>query len=386
MLEYTLSVTDTLADVAANEWDQLIDNNPTLKHAWLQSMIASGATTADTGWMPQFILLTRVVAGRKTLVGAVPLYMKFHSYGEYVFDWAWAEAYQRAGLNYYPKLLCAVPFTPCQGTRIMANTAADRALLLDALIDIAKNGDVSSLHVLFATDEENNAVVNKGFMTRQAVQFHWRNDGYATFEDFLARMNHDKRKKIRQERKSVAKAGVTFQQKVGAAITEADWDFFTRCYDSTYRAHRSTPYLNREFFSLIGSKMAENVLLVIAEQEGVPIAASLNLFSASTLYGRYWGATKFVSGLHFEACYYQTLEFCIARGIQLFEGGAQGEHKLARGFLPVACRSAHWIKDDRFKHAVSEFLRRETSGIDRFVDELGEHAPYKLEPQPPASV
>jgi len=377
MFKTSIRVADSLADIPANQWDALIDGNPTLKHAWLQSMIDAACTTAATGWLPQFILLSREMEGVATLVGAVPLYMKNHSYGEYVFDWAWAEAYQRAGLDYYPKLLAAIPFTPCSGARILALNSTDKSILIDALLDIANNSNVSSLHVLFATDDENAALAEKGLMARHAVQFHWQNDGYLAFDDFLACMNHDKRKKIRQERKAVANAAVTFKRKVGAEITDSDWDFFTCCYEGTYRAHRSTPYLNRGFFGLIGDKMPDNVLLVIAYRNDVPIAASLNLFSDTTLYGRYWGTTEFISGLHFETCYYQTLEFCIERGINVFEGGAQGEHKLARGFKPVACRSAHWIRDPRFKDAISEFLRRESSGIERYVDELSEHAPFK---------
>jgi uncharacterized protein len=377
MSKTSIRVTDNLANIPNSQWDALVDGNPTLKHAWLQSMIDADCTTVATGWLPQFILLSRELDMVETLVGAVPLYMKNHSYGEYVFDWAWAEAYQRAGLDYYPKLLSAIPFTPCSGARILALNDIDKAILIDALIDIAKNSEVSSLHVLFATDDENAALAAKGLMARHAVQFHWQNAGYATFDDFLSCMNHDKRKKIRQERKAVANAGVTLQRKVGSEITALDWDFFTRCYVGTYRAHRSTPYLNRAFFGLIGERMPDNILLVIASRNGVPIAASLNLFSDTTLYGRYWGTTEFVSGLHFETCYYQTLEFCIERGIQVFEGGAQGEHKLARGFKPVACQSAHWIRDPRFKNAVSEFLRRESSGIERYVDELSEHAPFK---------
>jgi uncharacterized protein len=379
MIEYNIRVADSLADINPADWDRLIDGNPTLKHAWLQAMIDANCTTAQTGWLPQFILLTRDIAGQQTLTGAIPLYMKTHSYGEYVFDWAWAEAYQRAGLDYYPKLLCAIPFTPCSGARILAATATDRDLLIDALLTIANDSDVSSLHVLFASEEENKALSQKGLMARHAVQFHWQNEGYQSFDDFLSRMSHDKRKKIRQERKHVANAGVTFQRKIGNEITEEDWDFFTQCYEGTYHAHRSTPYLNRQFFARIGEKMPDNILLVLAYKNGVPIAASMNLFSDTTLYGRYWGTTEFVSGLHFETCYYQTLEFCISRNIQTFEGGAQGEHKLARGFKPISCQSAHWIKDPRFRNAVNEFLKRESSGIARYVDELNEHQPFKMD-------
>jgi uncharacterized protein len=369
----TIRVVESLSNVNADEWDALAAHNPTIKHAFLQSMIDAGCVNADAGWMPQFLLLERDGA----LQGAVPLFMKGHSYGEYVFDWAWAEAYHRAGLDYYPKLLVASPFTPCNGARIMAGDDDDRQLLIAALQQIAQDSDVSSCHVLFATDGERQQLLDAGFMARKAVQFHWMNDEYRDFDDFLSRMNHDKRKRIKQERKSVAKAGITFQQKTGSEITAADWDFFARCYNNTYRAHHSTPYLNREFFGLLGERMPENILLVLAMRDGVPIAVSLNLYSTHTLYGRYWGTTEFVSGLHFETCYYQTLEFCIARGIRIFEGGAQGEHKLARGFSPVTCHSAHWIKDARFREAISDFLMRESGGIARYVNELDEHAPIK---------
>lgn len=370
-------VANSLVDIPAAEWNALTDNNPTLQHAWLQGMVAAGCTNASTGWLPQFILLMREIEGREKLAGAIPLYMKSHSYGEYVFDWAWADAYQRAGLDYYPKLLCAVPFTPCQGTRIMAATSDDRACLLDALLTIANDSDVSSLHVLFATATEHAQLVARGLQTRHVVQFHWHNDRFIDFDDFLSRMNHDKRKKIRQQRRAIKDANITFMHKTGAAISDTDWDFFHDCYVRTYHAHRSTPYLNRAFFHYIGEHMADKVLLVIAMRDDTPIAVSMNLFNAQTLYGRYWGATEYVPNLHFETCYYQTLEFCIARGIHVFEGGAQGEHKLARGFKPVDCMSAHWIRDERFSHAIGDFLRREANGISRYVDELSEHQPFK---------
>ncbi len=377
MHEVNIIISESLADVAPEEWDALTGGNPTLKHAWLQSMIDAGCTSAATGWLPQFIMLRRDVAGKSTLVGAVPLYMKGHSYGEYVFDWAWADAYQRAGMDYYPKLLSAVPFTPCSGSRLMAATGHDRKLLLDALLQITSQSKVSSLHVLFADDEEQALLIDNRFMARQAVQFHWKNDDYRSFDDFLARMSHDKRKRIKQERRRVRESGVTLRRVGGAMLSDQDWDFFTSCYQSTYLAHRSTPYLNREFFSLIGVRMPDNIMMVLAERDGKPIAASLNLVSQTTLYGRYWGAAEFVSGLHFETCYYQTIEHCIAEGLQLLEGGAQGEHKLARGFTPVQCGSAHLIKDQRFANAVDDFLRRETNGIERYVDELNEHQPFK---------
>lgn len=380
MHEVELRILDSLETIPTAEWDSLANGNPTLRHAFLQSMIDSGCTTAASGWLPQFLTLWRPADsgdGKPTLCGAVPLYVKGHSYGEYVFDWAWAEAYQRHGLDYYPKLLAAVPFTPCGGGRLLARTTADRRLLIDGLLNLARDSEVSSLHVLFAEPDEHKLLVDAGMMARAAVQFHWRNAGYRDFTDFLATLSHDKRKKLKQERRRVAEAGITFRRVSGGDIRDDDWDFFASCYKRTYREHLSTPYLNREFFGLIGERMAENVLLVIAEHNGIPIASALNLFDTHTLYGRYWGKTEFHHGLHFETCYYQALEFCIERGIQVFEGGAQGEHKLARGFLPVKCHSAHWLKHPQFARAVEGFLEREAGGIDHYVNELEGSSPYR---------
>ena len=377
MREVELKVLDSLTSIPPRDWDTLTDSNPTLSHALLQSMIDAGCTTAKTGWLPQFLTLWRDIEGQQTLCGAVPLYVKTHSYGEYVFDWAWAEAYQRHGLDYYPKLLSAVPFTPCTGGRLLAKTSADRKLLVDGLLSLAAQSDVSSLHVLFPNADDHKLLIDAGMMPRTSIQFHWQNAGYKSFDDFLGTMSHDKRKKVKQERRKVVDAGITFKRLVGTDISDADWDFFVECYDHTYRAHFSTPYLNRKFFGLIGARMPDNILLIVAEREGKPIASALNLFSQHTLYGRYWGGLAFHSGLHFETCYYQALEFCIERGIQTFEGGAQGEHKLARGFLPVKCHSAHWLKHPQFSKAVEDFLRRESGGMEQYVNELGESSPFK---------
>ena len=377
MREVSLKVFDSLVAIPAAEWDALAGGNPTLAHAFLQSMIDAGCTTANSGWLPQFLTLWREVEGRDRLCGAVPLYVKGHSYGEYVFDWAWAEAYQRHGLDYFPKLLAAVPFTPCSGARLMARTAVDRQILVDGLLNLARQSEVSSLHVLFPEKNEHRLLIDAGMMPRTSIQFHWCNAGYRNFDDFLATMSHDKRKKLKQERRKVVETGITFRRLTGTDITAADWDFFCDCYANTYRAHFSTPYLNREFFGLIGERMPENILLIIAERDGKPVASALNLWEPATLYGRYWGAREFHSGLHFETCYYQALEFCIERGIQVFEGGAQGEHKLARGFLPVKCHSAHWLREPRFARAVEDFLARETGGIEQYANELGDSSPFK---------
>ena len=307
----------------------------------------------------------------------MPLYVKTNSYGEYVFDWAWADAYNRHGLDYYPKLLSAIPFTPCTGTRLLARDGEGRKSLVQAALGLAGEAKVSSLHVLFPTGAEAQLLQAAGMMLRRSVQFHWRNQGYADFDAFLATMSHDKRKKIKQERRKVRDAGITFRHVEGRDITAELWRFWNKCYSHTYRAHHSTPYLNLRFFERIGNTMPENLLLVVGSMQGDDVCASLCIHNGETLYGRYWGAIGYSPGLHFETCYYQPLEFCIARSIQLFEGGAQGEHKLARGFLPVETVSAHWLKHPQFSGAVENFLQHEAAGIHRYVNELSDHSPFK---------
>ena len=369
----TLRILDSLAGVDAAQWDALAGGNPTLRHAFLDSLHRSGCASAEAGWAPQY--LTAWDGAR--LLGAVPLYVKSNSYGEFVFDWAWAEAHERHGIAYYPKLVAAVPFTPATGARLLAADARVRELLARSLLHTAQAAPVSSLHVLFPSADDAQALRAVGMLERSSVQFHWRNAGYATFDDFLGALSHDKRKKIRQERRRVAAEGVTLRRLTGGEARPADWDFFHACYRRTYRAHRSTPYLTRAFFGMIAERMPENVLLVLAEREGKPIAAALDLFGRDALYGRYWGASEYVPGLHFEACYYQGLEFCIERGIALFEGGAQGEHKHARGFLPEATRSFHWLANPAFNRAVDDYLGREGAHISAYVDELNDRSPFR---------
>jgi hypothetical protein len=367
----TLRVVEDLAAVPAGEWNALAGANPLLRHEFFSALHESGCASARTGWAPRFVTLW----DGERLCGALPLYLKSHSYGEYVFDWAWADAYERSGLAYYPKLLAAIPFSPVSGARLLAADGAARDRLVAAALEMAR--DVSSLHVLFPPEEEARELAAAGLMLRRGVQFHWANPGYASFDEFLATLTHDKRKKIRQERRKVSEAGVTLRRKTGREITPEDWKFFARCYTLTYRAHRSTPYLNLAFFTRLGETLPDNVLLVLAEREGRPVAAALDLFSPEALYGRYWGAAEHVPCLHFEACYYQGLEFCIERGIGAFEGGAQGEHKLARGFLPAPTWSAHWLRHPQFADAVEKFLARESKGIERYIDELAEHSPFR---------
>jgi hypothetical protein len=369
----SLKISDTLRGIEPQAWNSLAAGHPFLRHEFLHALHETGCACDGTGWSPRYLTLWQGVS----LVGAMPLYEKSHSYGEYVFDWAWADAYHRYGLAYYPKLLSAVPFSPVTGPRLLARDAATRALLVRAALQLARKA--SSLHVLFPPEIEAREMEAEGLMLRRAVQFHWENRGYASFEQFLSDLASAKRKKIRQERRRVQEAGVRFRRLVGDEIQDEHWRFFTRCYNGTYRAHHSTPYLNLEFFKRLGGSLPRHVLMVLAELEGKPIASALNIFSQEVLYGRYWGSIDHVPLLHFETCYYQALEFCIERGIRVFEGGAQGEHKLARGFMPIQTWSAHWLRHPEFSDAVEKFLSRESKGIERYVDELNEHSPFRAE-------
>lgn len=375
--ETTIEIAESLSKVQPIEWDALARGHPLVSHSYLHAMHESGCASESTGWAPRYLLLRESGA----LVGAMPLYLKDHSYGEYVFDWAWADAWHRAGGQYYPKLLTALPFTPVTGPRLLAATAQHRRQLAQAAQQLARDLDVSSWHCLFCSETEAQELAAGGFMLRQTVQFHWRNEGFASFDDFLSRMNHEKRKKIKQERRKVREQGVEFRWKVGNEIQESDWRFFLKCYNNTYREHHSSPYLNLDFFSAIAQSMPQNLLLAVGYRDGRPICSALDVFSPEALYGRYWGTLEFVSGLHFEACYYQAIEFCIHRGIQVFEGGAQGEHKLARGLVPVTTYSAHWIAEPKFADAVKKFLIRESKGIANYVNELAEHSPFKQGPE-----
>ena len=372
-MAHSLRILDTLDAVDPLAWDALAGGNPTLSFAFLDSLHRTGCASASSGWAPCYPTLW----DGERLAGAAPLYAKSHSFGEYVFDWAWADAYERHGIAYYPKLLCAVPFTPASGARLLAADEPSRAALLAAMRGLARESRLSSLHVLFPGERDAATLRAAGLLERRGVQFHWSNPGYASFDAFLGELSHDKRKKIRQERRRVAGSGVLVRRVTGGEATGADWDFFTACYRRTYREHRSTPYLDRAFFGMIAERMPEAILLVIAQREGRPVAAALDLFGAGTLYGRYWGSVEHIPGLHFEACYYQAMEFCIERGIARFEGGAQGEHKHARGFLPEATRSFHWLAHPAFARAIDDFLAREGAGIESYVDELNERSPFR---------
>lgn len=378
--DYRMRLVDDLATVASADWNALAAASgsgraqPFLRHEFLHAMEASGCVGAGTGWVPRHLLLEDA---RGRLRAAVPLYLKSHSYGEYVFDWAWADAYQRHGRRYYPKLLSAVPFTPVTGPRLLAADDCAREAAARALMRLAAESGLSSLHVLFPTESEAALLEARGAMQRRGVQFHWRNEGWADFEAFLAALSQPKRKKIRAERRKVASAGLAIERLAGKAIAPADWAFFARCYENTYAEHGSTPYLNLAFFERIGALLSGNLVLVVARDGARPIACSLLVVDDERVYGRYWGALEQVPCLHFELCYYQAIELAIERGLAVIEGGAQGEHKMARGFEPVETRSAHWLAEPAFADAVERFLEREGGMVGAWLDELDERSPFR---------
>jgi predicted N-acyltransferase len=391
-MDYVIRVHTSPLDIPAAAWDALLAQqdapSPFMQHAYLAALHTSGSATPNTGWAPQFVSLWL----DDTLAAASALYIKDHSYGEYVFDWAWANAYADHGLNYFPKATCAVPFTPVPGSRLLAIDATARQALLQAMLDVAQQHQLSSLHLLFTSPDDRAACDALGLMQRQTVQFHWHNvtpqgQRFDNFDAFLTSLSQEKRKKIKQERRRVTDAGVIFRTSVGEAISSENWNFFYQCYERTYLEHGNAPYLSRAFFEHMQHDMPENWVLFVAEREGRAIASSLVAVQGlgtptAVAYGRYWGALERVDCLHFEACYYQPLSWCIANGVQRFEGGAQGEHKMARALMPVATYSAHWLAHPAFADAVERFLERETAGVDNYLDHLAERSPFKRqEPQ-----
>jgi predicted N-acyltransferase len=374
---YRTRVLQSISEITAPQWDRLLEasdcTQPFLRHRFLALLENSGCVGGESGWQPCHLAIEQ--EGR--IVAVSPLYLKSHSWGEYVFDWAWAEAYQRHGLRYYPKALSAIPFTPVPGPRLPAIDGPAREALAQAMIQFTQAQGLSSLHVLFARDEEAAALQTAGAILRRGVQFHWYNGGWSDFEQFLASLRQDKRKKIRAERRRVTDAGIHHDRLSGRAITEADWRFFYDCYANTYRAHHSTPYLSEQFFLELGEQMPEACLMIIARDGARPIAASLLLQDGERLYGRYWGAIAQVPMLHFETCYYQPIEYAIEHGLRVIEGGAQGEHKMARGFEPVATVSAHWLAEPAFSDAVERFLGREGQAVGAYLDELNERTPFR---------
>ena len=401
--DYVTRIHHSPLEIDAVQWNALLAQSdaptPFMRHEYLAALHSSGSAVAQTGWLAQFVAL--YAADEKELLAACPLYVKDHSYGEYVFDWAWARAYQENGLPYYPKAVVAVPFTPVPGSRFLSKNGFYPAYLLREVLSFCEQHNLSSLHALFASEADQVAASDAKLMQRETVQFHWSNQSYSSFDEFLGSLSQDKRKKIRAERRKVTEAGVTWRWARGTDISQADWDFFYTCYERTYLEHGNAPYLTPEFFQAMQRDMPQSWLLFIAERAGQPIASSLialyepeDTINSIALcadsmpatpskslkkvaYGRYWGAVERVDSLHFEACYYQPLQWCIEHGFNSFEGGAQGEHKMARGLLPVVTRSAHWLAHPQFASAVDRFLERERAGIGEYVDHLAQRNPFR---------
>lgn len=372
-----IKVLGSIGEVPAENWDQCSGvDDPFVSHAFLSALENSGSVAADAGWLPQH-LAVEDNAGR--IAACTPLYLKSHSLGEYVFDWNWAEAYERAGGRYYPKLQAAVPFTPVTGRRLLLHPDAPanmEEILAAGMVRLAERHRVSSLHITFPTEPQWRRLGDMGFLLRTGHQFHWENDGYRDFDDFLACLNARKRKAIRKERRTVADNGVTLRTLSGPALTEAHWDTFFAFYRDTSNRKWGRAYLERSFFSLIGERMGENVLLVLAERDGRTIAGALNFRGTETLYGRYWGCLEDIPCLHFEACYYQAIDYAIANGLKRVEAGAQGQHKVQRGYLPKPTYSAHWFADTGFSEAVGRYLEDERDAVEDEIKELASRSPF----------
>jgi uncharacterized protein len=369
--------------VDAAQWDACANSNPEtynpfVSHAFLRALEATKCVGARTGWTPQHIVVEQAGLG---VVACMPVYLKSHSQGEYVFDHGWAEAFQRAGGAYYPKLQATVPFSPVPGPRLLARPGPDadahRALLLAAAAALAKQHGLSSVHVTFMSGTEWQAAAGAGWLQRTDQQFHWVNQGYQSFDGFLAALSSRKRKTIRKERETALASGLAIEQVTGAAITEAHWDAFYEFYQDTGNRKWGRPYLNRAFFTAIGQTMADRCLLVLAHRAGKYVAGALNMIGGDCLYGRYWGAVEHHPCLHFEVCYYQAIDFAIAHKLARVEAGAQGEHKLARGYLPSPTYSAHWIADPGFRRAVARYLDEERRHVAEHREILAEFGPYR---------
>lgn len=385
----TVKIFARIADIAGSSWNALITDqeaSPFIRHEYLLALESSGSVSPAAGWTSCHFTVWDSSENR--LLAAMPFYLKTHSYGEYVFDWAWANAYKEQGLNYYPKLLSAIPFTPVGGARLIGSDAAARSQLIASAQAFAKERGFSSIHILFPPAQDETLLVKNHFLRRESIQFHWQNQslnrpGHALddFEEFLYTLNKKRRNNILRERESVAAAGVEFSHIPGQAMTSVDWDFFYDCYAANYFNHGNAPYLKREFFTQIGASMPEYIHLIFAQIGGKKIACSMIFRNRQAhgerAYGRYWGATEYLKNLHFETAYYQTIEFCITERITVFEGGAQGEHKIHRGLVPVNLYSMHYLLDDRFYDAVQQFLKREGMSMYQYIDELAEHHPIK---------
>ncbi|HEY8159305.1 MAG TPA: GNAT family N-acetyltransferase [Methylobacter sp.] len=369
---------DSMTQVDCAAWNRLAgDAYPFLRHEFLSALEQSGSVSAQTGWEPAHLL----VMDDDELVAFMPLYLKRHSWGEYVFDHQWAQAYRQQGIDYYPKWLTAIPFTPCQGARIVSKAAADSLeimqLLLDFIKQLSDKRDVSSWHCLFPTEPQTELLRSLGLSIREGVQFHWFNRGYHDFDDYLQTLNAGKRKMIKRERRRIKEQGVSLLRIAGPDVSELQWRAFFRFYTMTYLKRGSQPYLNLAFFQQLAATMAEQLLLVLAVKDDNIIAAALSFIGEDTLYGRYWGCDEEYDSLHFEVCYYQGLDYCIEHGLKRFDSGAQGEHKISRGFEPITTYSAHWIKDARFAKAIKRFLAGEQEIMRLYKQDAATYLPFK---------
>lgn len=370
---------DRIDTLGASEWDRLVPGQPFLRHAFLDALARHGAVGGDSGWYPRYLVARE--AGR--LLGAVPLFLKDHSFGEFVFDWAWADAYQRHGLDYYPKLVASVPYTPVSGDRILLapeidiDTARVSAALIDAALDHARASGASSLHWLFTSERDADRLQAHGFMSRTSCQFHWHNRGYGDFDGFLATLSSRHRKKIRAERKAVYGQGISVQVLSGAETPPELWDVFHGFYLSTFVRKGNHAPLTRGFFRDIGAALGDDTLLILAHCNGQPVAGAFFFVAPDTLYGRHWGRSAGFHNLHFELCYYRAIEYCIEHDLRLFEAGAQGEYKVQRGFAPTITRSAHWIANASFARAIDDFLVCERDAVDAYMQEMATHLPYR---------
>ena len=373
-----ISAINSLKDISPDVWNLCakIDGvafNPFTSHAFLLALEQSGSATAKTGWAAQHLVLEE----NYKIVGVAPCYLKSHSMGEYVFDHAWADAYSRAGGHYYPKLQTSVPFTPATGPRLLANSAEHRSALAQGLIALCQQSKSSSSHITFAIKQEAEELSAQDWLQRNDIQFHWHNQGYLNFADFLGALSSSKRKNIRKERQAVVDAGITFHLVTGRDLKEVHWDHFYKFYMDTGSRKWGQPYLTRKFFSLVNETMKDETLLVLARREGRTIAGALNFIGGDTLYGRNWGCLENHPFLHFETCYYQAMDFAISRGLKTVEAGAQGEHKLARGYVPEKTYSLHHLAHPGLSRAVAEYLEHERAAIDENQQELGEHTPFR---------
>lgn len=371
-----------IRSIGREAWNRLLGTeNPFLRYEFLAALEDTGCVGERAGWIAHHLVLRD---GRGGISAAAPAYVKLHSYGEYVFDWAWASAYARAGLDYYPKLVLAVPFTPVTGSRFLRAPGAAEATciahLQTAAQQLATDMGASSVHCLFLPGTEVEQLEQRGWLRRAGYQFHWQNRGFSSFDHFLEAFSAQKRKKIKRERRAVRESGVTMEVRMGADILAEHWAVFYECYRSTIEKHGAIAYLNQAFFAQLAGTMASETVLVLARKDGRYIAAALNFCGPDALFGRYWGSLEAVEHLHFETCYYTPIEFCIARGLGRFEAGAQGEHKLSRGLLPSPTYSAHWLSRPDFARAIGDFLMREESGLEYYMNELSEHGPFKRNP------